>query len=125
MCLQFYRGEGYSAAFVENLTRLIERLASEPAVLVDGADDVCGSCPSLAADGTCGDPHSGEAEIRRIDALACELLGVAAGDTISLPEARRRMAANAKGARRWNAEACAGCSFETVCAPGWELLIDS
>jgi uncharacterized protein len=120
VCLQFFRGEGYSAAFVENLAGVIERSARTEALVVVGADDVCAACPGLSADGTCVDPNAGEPEVRRLDALACEVLGVLPGERLSLAEARVRLAADETAAARWRLEACGGCTWEAVCEPGWD-----
>jgi uncharacterized protein len=123
VCLQFFGGEGYSATFVENLDRVVARAAEEPALLVSGADDVCGACPGLAADGSCVGEQAGEAEVRRLDELAWTLLGMAPGDALSLGEARRRIAADAVAAGRWRYEACVGCTWEDACEPGWDELL--
>ncbi len=123
VCLQFYRGEGYSATFVDNLNSIVGRSEMQRARLVAGADDVCAACPGLAADGTCVDEQAGEAEVTRLDALAWALLGASPGETLSLAEARDRIAADAVGAGRWRFEACAGCAWEDVCEPGWDELL--
>ena len=123
ICLQFFRGEGYSSAFVDNLTAVIDRATSQHAVLVDSADDVCAACPGLAADGTCIDPNAGEAEVRRLDRLAWGILGIEPGSRLSLTEARELLAADAIGAGAWRFEACAGCAWEHVCEAGWGSLV--
>jgi len=124
VCLQFYRGQGYSARFVENLARVTERAAHSPALLVEGADDVCAACPGLSADGTCMDPNAGEVEVRRLDRLAWEVLGVQPGALVSLAEARGRLSADAIAVGRWRLEACSGCMWEDVCEKGWSVLLD-
>jgi hypothetical protein len=123
ICLQFFRGEGYSANFVENLTRVLNGAVDAPALLVEGADDVCAACPGLSADGTCADPDAGEAEVQRLDALAREVLGMAAGDRLSLAAARERLSADAIGVGRWRFEACDGCGWEAICEAGWGGLV--
>lgn len=123
VCLQFFRGQGYSFAFVQNLETVVERAGIEQAVLVVGADDVCSACPGLASDHTCLDPQAGETEVRRIDRLAWEVLGMQPGDAMSLPEARTRLAEDAVSAGRWRFEACAGCTWEDVCEDGWGALL--
>ncbi|MDR3685916.1 MAG: DUF1284 domain-containing protein [Coriobacteriia bacterium] len=123
VCLQFFRGEGYSASFVENLTRVIERAGETSALLVEGADDVCAACPGLAADGTCVDPSAGEAEVRRIDRLAFSVLCVEPGARLSLAEARELLSADAIAAGRWRSEACSGCAWEAGCEAGWDALL--
>lgn len=123
VCLQFFRGEGYSTKFVENLTAIIERASTEPALFVESADDVCTACPGLSADGTCLDPNAGEVEVRRIDRLAREVLGVRTGERLTLAEARERLSADAIAAGRWRFEACSGCTWEDVCEDGWDKLL--
>jgi uncharacterized protein len=124
VCLQFFGGQGYSAAFVENLESVVERASSTPALLVEGADDVCAACPGLASDGLCVDPNAGEPEVRHLDALAFDVLGVEPGAQLSLTEARSRLADNAIGAGRWRSDACAGCTWELICESGWNALLD-
>ena len=124
ICLQFFRGEGYSEEFVANLEVLLGRLATEPATVVAVADDVCAACPELGADGLCAsDSAGGEAEIRRIDALAFELLELEPRDRITLSEARSRLGADAIGVGRWRTEACRGCAWENVCERGWSRML--
>jgi len=123
ICLQFFRGQGYGDEFVANLTDVVGRAQSVPALLVEGADDVCAACPSVSSGGKCLDPHSGEAEIRRIDRLALEILGVGAGERLTLAEAREHLAADAIGAGNWRFEACAGCTWEDTCEHEWDELL--
>ena len=123
VCLQFFRGQGYSFGFVQNLKSVVDRAATEPVVLVEGADSVCAACPGLSADGTCLDPHAGEPAVRRIDRLAWAVLGVRPGAQLTLTEARELLAADAVSAGRWRFEACAGCTWEDVCEDGWGALL--
>ena len=119
ICLQFYRGEGYSASFVDNLDGVLARLADEPALVTARADAVCSACPELGADGVC----AGDVEISRIDALASSLLDVQPGQRITLAEARERLVGDAVATGRWRSEVCDGCVWENVCEPGWGRLL--
>lgn len=112
VCLHFYQGEGYSEEFVDNLWRVMERLETERFELAEGADDVCESCPSLH-EGVCVSESGGEAEIRRIDALALELLGLEVGAKLEFAAMRERLVGVLP---QWRASACAGCGFESLCA---------
>ena len=124
VCLQFFRGEGYSGEFVANLGVLLARLANEDALVVEGADNVCAACPDLDANGCCASESAGgEPEIARIDALALAVLGLGPGERISLAEARVRLAGDAVGVGHWRAEACHGCEWEHVCERGWGLML--
>ncbi|MEI7815271.1 MAG: DUF1284 domain-containing protein [Coriobacteriia bacterium] len=123
ICLQFYRGQGYSDSFVTNLDRVQKSAAETPAVIVSGGDDVCAACPGLGGDGNCHDPNTGEAEALRLDALALQLLDAAIGETLSLSQARARLAADAAACDRWRTESCGSCLWESVCQDGWQALL--
>lgn len=123
VCLQFYRGQGYSDEFVSNLDRVQKAALDTPAVIVSGPDDVCAACPGLGADGTCRHPDTGEAEALRIDALALQVLDAAIGETLSLSQAHDRLAADEAAGNRWRAESCATCLWESSCEDGWNTLL--
>ena len=122
ICLQFYRGQGYSDDFVANLDRVLATVVESPALVVSAPDDVCFACPGLGTDGTCQHPDTGEAEALRIDALALQLLDVAIGERLSLTEARSRLAGDSEARDRWQAESCQGCSWCSACDEGWRAL---
>ncbi len=124
ICLQFFRGEGYSDDFVANLEHVIGHAESAPALIVPGVDNVCAACPELGTDSRCASEGAGgEDEIARIDALACDVLGVAPGDRLSLEAARERLEADAIGVGTWRADACHGCTWELICEPGWDAMV--
>lgn len=55
LCLFFFRGQGYSGEFVENMTRMKEILEENPTIrLMDSADDICAACPNGFA-GSCAE----------------------------------------------------------------------
>jgi uncharacterized protein len=112
MCLRFYRGEGYSPPFVDNLTATLERARSGGAIVVDGPDDICAACPGLR-DNFCAWDDGSEAEVRRIDALASRLVDVAPGDAVGWTTTEDAVVA---GLREWSTDACRPCTWHTVCA---------
>lgn len=125
ICLQFFRGEGYSEEFVENLAHVVARATREPALVVAGIDNVCAACPDLGADSRCASASAGgEAEILRIDELALEVLGSSPGARLSLADARERLVADAMGVGTWRANACDGCTWESVCESGWSAMLE-
>lgn len=124
ICLQFFRGEGYSEEFAENLAHVVERATREPALIVAGIDNVCAACPDLGSDSRCASESAGgEDEIVRIDALALHVLGASAGERLSLADARERLEADAMGVGSWRADACDGCAWESVCESGWNAML--
>lgn len=113
ICLHFFRGEGYTAEFVENLEAVLDALERDCALIVAGGDDVCAACPSLV-DGTCTlEPH-GEAGIRRLDDLALELLDLAPGEEVDFAQVRHKVQ---EILGLWRESACDGCDWEGVCGP--------
>lgn len=109
ICLNFFLGEGYSKDFVDNLNRLMERAnAGEEIKIVEGADDVCGFCPSLI-NGLC---RHDEEEIRKADRIALKKLGFAVGEKIKWEESRRRVK---EISRDWLYAFCEGCYWEQLC----------
>lgn len=123
VCLQFFRGKGYSDEFVENLRTIVERAAENPALVVAGADDVCAACTGLARDGSCLNPQASDLQVNRNDRFAWRILRVAPGDLLSLAEARRRLTADSVSAGRWRADACFGCIWESECEDSWDDLL--
>ena len=80
LCIQNYRGHGYSSDFHQKMTSVIEDLRSlsgAAIVLTGGADDLCGSCPHCR-DGSCESDNPD-----RFDALVCAHTQTAPGDTFT------------------------------------------
>lgn len=56
MCTNLYQGYGYSGAFCENMTHMVNWLKaneSEPLLLVTSPDEICKKCPNLVEDEFC------------------------------------------------------------------------
>lgn len=45
LCIQFYRGEGYSAEFVAHMNQLIENVKNTKITITFSADEICKKCP--------------------------------------------------------------------------------
>lgn len=61
MCTNLYQGYGYSGAFCENMTRMVQWLnnnPNEPLMLITNADDICASCPNLVDNKYCEDENN-------------------------------------------------------------------
>ena len=79
LCAEFFRGEGYSGEFAENMGNIISYLRenSPRVVITEGADEICSGCPNLSG-GAC----SGE-KAAKYDRAVLELCGISYGDEMN------------------------------------------
>jgi len=106
LCLEQFRGLGYSPLFVANFRR-VQRALENPETVVEitsGPDAVCAACPRLE-DRDCG--PGGEAERR--DRLVLSCLGLISGTRLPAGLLRTRFAAACPPPAR--PALCAGCSW--------------
>lgn len=117
LCIQGFRGQGYSPTFVANMARLKEMLDELPETAVEiagGVDDICGFCPHLD-DGAC--VRQGQ-RVDELDRRILARLGLAAGDTSTWSQLvdgiREKVEPTAL------AELCGGCNWLDLgfCAKG-------
>ncbi|MBI5166667.1 MAG: DUF1284 domain-containing protein [candidate division NC10 bacterium] len=82
LCLPGFRGLGYSAQFVANLSALKEKLERNEGArveLVEGPDDVCHACPHLN-NSRCQKEGPGSEEMIRVrDGATLRMLGLTPG----------------------------------------------
>jgi len=111
ICLHFFSGEGYNAAFVENLRNVIAA-AEEGLVQVHaGADAICKNCPSLKIN-KCGHSPQAEEDILAMDRLALRLLGLSSGRLIRWQDIRNMLPSIF---REWHESSCNGCGWKWAC----------
>lgn len=54
VCLQYFRGKGYSNRFVENMTNISSELHKNPLItVIDYEDDICSECPNCEKNKSC------------------------------------------------------------------------
>ncbi|MFC4101962.1 DUF1284 domain-containing protein [Paenibacillus xanthanilyticus] len=120
LCLLGYRGMGYSAEYVKNMTNVYRRLLREPeteCLIVEGPDQLCACFP---AD---GDYHCESRTVGERDALILATLGVAVGQRLAWSEILARVAASVKP-EDLN-RICATCPWlgYGVCQEGVRLVV--
>lgn len=111
LCMQHFKGLGYSPEFVENMSTLVDRLRREPDLIVHlvvAPDDVCQPCPNLRHGSCHSDGRNDEASRMAQDRAVLEGLGLEPGDRISWAEVMKRirfgrdsLPANVCGPCRW------------------------
>lgn len=88
LCLLGYRGMGYSADYVANMTRLYEQLRLHPetqVAIVAGPDELCAAFP-------CDQPnHCAEATVHTRDRVILDALSLAVGQCVPWQEIEARV----------------------------------
>ena len=108
MCLAFFRGQGYSGAFVENMANMKAILEENPDILLlDGPDDICAACPNRLTE-ICGEKAC------RYDREVLERCALSPGDILSFLDFSRKVkdAILRPGER---AEICGDCQWSSLC----------
>lgn len=118
LCIQNYRGHGYSTGFHEKMSAVISTLKSSNGAavkLIEGADDLCIACPHLR-DGSC------ESEFPDcFDRLVCARTGAAPGHTFIWKLLPNCFEHSPDGfqvpamSRELLEECCPGCSWLELC----------
>ncbi len=113
LCLQGFRGEGYSASFVHNLSMIHRSLAEDPEQVVqvlDSPDAVCQVCPHhLCGAGCAIDGSESEEAMRDQDRHVLSLLGLTAGHRLPWSEVLDRIRGSVVGADLPGI--CGGCRW--------------
>lgn len=94
LCLQGFRGEGYSPGFVENMASVHRALTEHPETWVEvlaSPDVVCGACPHQQTSGCTLNGDRSEEEMRDQDRVVLEKLGLEAGSQVRWREILERI----------------------------------
>src|SRR3989304_5831182 len=78
ICLNFFRGEGYSENFIKNIYAILK---NEKLEVVNGPDEICARCPYLE-DNKCSSNEYTDEKILLQDKEALRLLGFKPGQTV-------------------------------------------
>lgn len=100
LCLQGFRGEGYSPAFVENMGAIHHRLSTDPEISVQviaRPDEICNACPHLQGAGCHLKGPGFETAMKRQDQDVMARLGIAEGEILPWGEILGRIAARVEG----------------------------
>jgi len=108
MCLNFFRGEGYSDDFIKNIYSVIRK---EKVEVVEGPDDVCTRCPYLK-ENKCSNNEYTDEKIVFQDKEALKLLGCKPGESTDWKTISARLP---QIIEEWKAEFCCDCRYLKVC----------
>lgn len=128
LCIQNYRGHGYSPAFDEKMKSVIavlRRSSGAGIIVTHGSDDLCAACPH------CRDGGCDSASPERFDALVLAHAGFKEGDTIiwKLPAGQDLSSAAGSSSDQIHTDpygipimcralldvCCPGCSWKDLC----------
>ncbi len=108
ICLNFFRGEGYSEDFIKNIYSVISK---EKVEIVKGADDVCAKCPYLKDDKCFNSDYTDEIILFQ-DREALKLLVLKAGMVIDRKIISARIP---QIIEKWKVKFCLECGYRNVC----------
>jgi hypothetical protein len=117
LCILTYRGHGYTPAFVDNMTAVVEAIAAgRKVVLVEGPDDICNGLTSECretCDHDCLKPSTLEVDLYASDAVK-QLIPLHSGEPFVLDREHVRLMREefAGGSIR---RACEQCSWKDFC----------
>ena len=111
LCAGFFRGKGYSEAFVENMSAVIGMLRGSDPLLTPrcAADPICGYCPH-----NCGGVCDHADKVEAYDAAVLSLLGLREGTEVRWSELTARVRQRILKPGRLK-EVCGGCQWYGIC----------
>ncbi len=108
ICLNFFRGEGYSEDFIRNIYSVIGK---EKIDIVKGTDDVCARCPYLT-ENMCSSEEFTDEMIQHQDLEALRLLGFKPGMMVDWKMISDKLPGIIED---WKAQFCGECGYRKVC----------
>ncbi|MDP2845382.1 MAG: DUF1284 domain-containing protein [Candidatus Methanoperedens sp.] len=108
ICLNFFRGEGYSEEFIKNIYSVIGK---EKVEIVAGPDEVCARCPYLK-DNKCSNGDYTDEKIMFEDKEALKLLGFKPGMMVDWKMISAKLP---EIIEEWKAQFCMNCGYLEVC----------
>jgi uncharacterized protein len=112
LCLQGFRGEGYSQEFTDNLAAVHRSLngnPNQPVELVEEPDRVCGACPHRAPVGCTLNGSGSEAGMQAQDRNVLKRLGLSSGSMVRWRDVLDRIRVSIKGSDLPNI--CGSCRW--------------
>ena len=93
ICIQGYVGKGYDAAFVANMTRVVESLDERtPVTVIAAPDTLCAACPHLQESGCALHGAGTETGMVQQDRDVLKRLAIGDGETLPWGEIHARIA---------------------------------
>ncbi len=122
MCTLGFRGKGYSADFVRNYKKIVQKLSDDEETqieVVQFMDSICSACPNKVDEIIC----KTQDKIRKLDVAHTAALLLKEGDVFTWKQAKERIKKH-MSVEKFHI-ACQGCSWKEygVCQQSLEDLI--
>lgn len=108
ICLNFFKGEGYTRDFIDNL---YDVLKNDTVEIVTGPDDVCVKCPHLK-DNKCENGEYSEEIIQAQDREALRLLNFKPGESVEWSTIASLIS---DVLNEWDTQYCITCKYRKIC----------
>jgi len=108
ICLQFFSGEGFEPAFIENLTKVISKTTQQSLEIFYGGDDICIICEHYK-EGKCVDQNE---VVLKMDVKALQLLQYQPGAITTWDDIKKKTPGIFKS---WYETFCVQCDWQWVC----------
>lgn len=112
LCINFFKGKGYSAYFVRKMTDLIEELKDNPEkeiILQCKTDILCSACPHNK-----GSLCESAEKVLEYDRKCLELCGISEGEVLKWRQFHEAVKNTILTPQRLN-EICADCQWSEIC----------
>lgn len=111
LCAEFFKGEGYSGEFVENMSTVLSMLDSDDPLitLTVGTDRICSRCPH-----NMGDRCETDQKVSRYDNAVLKLCGLSEGSVLRWRDLRAAVRKNIISPGRLP-EVCGDCAWYGIC----------
>lgn len=109
LCLQNYRGEGYSESFTGGMNMMVSQLRGNPLTMIritEGADMLCRNCPNRRRS------ECSSCRPALFDRNVRNVFGIRYGDIVSWKEVLEKTAPLTAGRIE---ELCPGCQWKNIC----------
>ena len=128
LCLQGFRGEGYSPEFIENMSKIHRRLThhpEQPVLILDSPDSICSQCPNLKSQRCNLHGPASEESMMAQDADVMNRLGIGKGKILPWKEILDRIAQRLQG--NMLSDICGTCPWLPLgyCKEGIKRLVEN
>lgn len=108
ICLNFFKGEGYSEEFIKNIYSVLDK---EKVEIIEGPDEICARCPYLK-DNKCSKKEDAEEKIIFQDKESLKLLGLKPNEIVDWKTISAKIL---QIIEEWKNQFCLDCEYRKVC----------